>query len=132
MKTKLPSTPTRRRRSLTPKKWTRLGCYYVTGLMHHDYRAELTARGQKVKLVHERSNPFDRFAVAVWIKQDRWRKVGYIQRGKTDSLHDAKARGCAFYAMVNQHDLGNNTDTRMTVVVKVAPYDVPPLDEVEM
>ncbi len=134
MKTKLKVTkPLRRRTSLTPKKWSRLGCYYVNGLMYYDYSAALTQRGQKVRLVHERSNKFDKNAVAVWIKQDKWRKIGYLPEGTTYPLHKAKAEGKSFYAMVNQHDISNPTQTRMTVVVKVAPAVGDTVeDEVEM
>lgn len=124
--TKLNSSYLRRRPAKRPSKWYTLGSYYVAGLMHHDYDATKIKRGQKLQLFHERSNPVDQWAVSVWVKAtDKWRKVGYIQAGKTHLLHDAKGEGKSFWCMVNQHDLGNNTDTRLTVLVKVTPFSAP-------
>lgn len=100
--------------------------------MHNEYRSELTKRGQRVRLVWERSNPVDRNAIAVWIKQDKWRKVGYIPVGHVMKLHTLREEGKSFWCMVGQHDLGNTTDTRMTVVVKVTPWVGAPVEEVEL
>lgn len=84
----------------TQPRWQTLLVFPVVGLGYYDYKPELVRRGSVVGLLHEPSNRYDRNAIKVMIAG---RHIGYVARHLTSILHDAKAQGCKFFYMVNQH-----------------------------
>lgn len=84
------------------RKWNVLTTFSVAGLQYNDFNPRYVKRGTKLKLVWEKANPHDPLAIRIELAQGEKRVLGYVPRGLTHTLHEARWKGTRFFAFVNQ------------------------------
>ncbi len=98
---------------------------FLAGVAYGDMQLTDLAAGDKVQLVHERSNKFDPNAIRVDFNGV---KIGYIKRDHTHILHTAKALGrrpSGYISAVQK----NNPSYRQVTIKILADKIVEPKDE---